>query len=558
MTLAVCTMFGTLGVNPAQISLEAQAVQLDSEVANLTNQVSKFDSKIRENLNTWVDYTKLENYAPSEIEIVIPPNFDPKTLELQGEVMVEEVAETTVSPSKTVEATTVSPSKTVEATTVLPSNKTLKITQRQTPKMELENKLEKIAKKLGTKIVAEKFISPSKTVGGVSVSPNVATTTVSSSKNGIRISKKDLKPLYKSLYPSKQALQNLNKEILQEKIEFKKQENQEKLNKTISAIFEGPQVSADQWTSNSSSALVIYNRQGTIGQWAFDIRDNLLQQGSRVQLYTRSNGTDNAQRWLTRGDTSSIYLASNPNLCLDASNYLVQGSQIHLWQCHDGINQQWITYQDGTIRPYHAQNLCLDSSAGFVNKSQIHLWQCHGGDNQNWRMGENDFGNNHYQSITASKSVDSSSFINTTGHTLMYLHKDYARSNTFSMWGNRKDSNGNIVPDRDRVNGWDKKNNIGSNTYIYVDDSSDIDVSNNNYSNWRKKTVMLSKQNFDKIKYMRGWDKGWYRDYSGLNPIRGVNCASYSVALWNEYVAPNYTINFTVGYITPTYVYDSI
>jgi hypothetical protein len=368
-------MFGIFISDPAQINLEAQAIRLDLEVQKLTEQVSKFDNKIQENLNTFVDYTKLENYTPSEIEIVIPPNFDPKELELEGEVTVEEIDNLSPldSPLKGAKATEISPAGgstqfigggSLQIDKLAPSTKPLKITSRQTVKQEKSGKADKIAKKFKTKVSSDKFISPSKENGKK----------LKNKKTEIEsISITDLKPLYESLYPSKQALNQLNKEILQEKIGFKKQEDEAKFKKTISAIFEGHTVSADQHTSNSTSALVIYNKTNTVGQWAFDVRDNLLQEGSKIQLYQRSANLDKAQQWKTDAITSRIYLASKTNLCLDASNSLREGSAIHLWTCHNGNNQRWIAHPDGTIRPINNQNFCLDASNGVRNESRIHL-----------------------------------------------------------------------------------------------------------------------------------------------------------------------------------------
>jgi hypothetical protein len=207
-------MFGIFISDPAQINLEAQAIRLDLEVQKLTEQVSKFDNKIQENLNTFVDYTKLENYTPSEIEIVIPPNFDPKELELEGEVVVEtieldsplksgnnpqNVAETTASPSKSVEESLAVPII-AQIDKIKPVPKPLKITSRQTVKQEKSGKADKIAKKFKTKVSGDKFISPSKENGKKFKNKKTEIESIFIT---------DLKPLYESLYPSKQALNQL-------------------------------------------------------------------------------------------------------------------------------------------------------------------------------------------------------------------------------------------------------------------------------------------------------------------------------------------------------------
>ncbi|MES9521544.1 endo-1,4-beta-xylanase [Streptomyces capoamus] len=70
--------------------------------------------------------------------------------------------------------------------------------------------------------------------------------------------------------------------------------------------------------------------------------------------------------------------------CLDVpGSGTTDGTQLQLWDCHGGTNQQW-TYSDaGELRVYG--NKCLDA-AGTGNGSKVQIYSCWGGDNQKWRL----------------------------------------------------------------------------------------------------------------------------------------------------------------------------
>ncbi|MEW1776451.1 endo-1,4-beta-xylanase [Streptomyces sp. NPDC086777] len=70
--------------------------------------------------------------------------------------------------------------------------------------------------------------------------------------------------------------------------------------------------------------------------------------------------------------------------CLDVPGAgTTDGTQLQLWDCHSGSNQQW-TYTDaGELKVYG--NKCLDA-AGTGNGSKVQIYSCWGGDNQKWRL----------------------------------------------------------------------------------------------------------------------------------------------------------------------------
>ncbi|PWI13154.1 1,4-beta-xylanase [Streptomyces sp. Act143] len=70
--------------------------------------------------------------------------------------------------------------------------------------------------------------------------------------------------------------------------------------------------------------------------------------------------------------------------CLDVPNAsTTDGTQLQLWDCHGGTNQQWTSTSAGELRVYG--NKCLDA-AGTGNGAKVQIYSCWGGDNQKWRL----------------------------------------------------------------------------------------------------------------------------------------------------------------------------
>jgi hypothetical protein len=72
--------------------------------------------------------------------------------------------------------------------------------------------------------------------------------------------------------------------------------------------------------------------------------------------------------------------------CLDVPNVsMTNGTQLEIWDCNGGSNQQWTQLANGGLRVY--ANKCLDvighaTAAG----SKVAIWDCNGGTNQQWRV----------------------------------------------------------------------------------------------------------------------------------------------------------------------------
>ncbi|SPF05653.1 endo-1,4-beta-xylanase [Streptomyces sp. MA5143a] len=70
--------------------------------------------------------------------------------------------------------------------------------------------------------------------------------------------------------------------------------------------------------------------------------------------------------------------------CVDVpGSATADGTQVQLWDCHSGTNQQWTYTAAGELRVYG--NKCLDA-AGTGNGTKVQIYGCWGGDNQKWRL----------------------------------------------------------------------------------------------------------------------------------------------------------------------------
>lgn len=70
--------------------------------------------------------------------------------------------------------------------------------------------------------------------------------------------------------------------------------------------------------------------------------------------------------------------------CLDVpSGSTTDGTQLQVWDCNNGTNQQWTYTAAGELRVYG--NKCLDAG-GTGNGTRVQIYSCWGADNQKWRL----------------------------------------------------------------------------------------------------------------------------------------------------------------------------
>ncbi|MBS2966470.1 ricin-type beta-trefoil lectin domain protein [Actinocrinis puniceicyclus] len=102
--------------------------------------------------------------------------------------------------------------------------------------------------------------------------------------------------------------------------------------------------------------------------------------GTQVELWDCNGGSN--QQWTS---TSAGELRVYGSSCLDAYGQGTSpGTKVDIWSCTGQSNQKWNLNADGTITSAQS-GLCLDATgAGTANGTALELWSCNGGSNQKW------------------------------------------------------------------------------------------------------------------------------------------------------------------------------
>ncbi|RRR98071.1 RICIN domain-containing protein [Glycomyces terrestris] len=117
-----------------------------------------------------------------------------------------------------------------------------------------------------------------------------------------------------------------------------------------------------------------------------DVPNQSTTNGTQLQIWDCWTGAN--QQWTATAAGELTVYSGTTRKCLDASGGgSANGTQVIIWTCHGGANQRWNRNADGTITNA-ASGLCLDvSGAATVNGTKIVLWSCNGGANQRWTLG---------------------------------------------------------------------------------------------------------------------------------------------------------------------------
>jgi len=102
--------------------------------------------------------------------------------------------------------------------------------------------------------------------------------------------------------------------------------------------------------------------------------------GTQVEIWDCNGGGN--QQW-TQQSNGALQVFGNK--CLDVlNNATTPGAPVAIWDCNGGANQQWTVNSNGTIVGVQS-GLCLDvTGQGTANGTLIELWTCNGGANQRW------------------------------------------------------------------------------------------------------------------------------------------------------------------------------
>jgi len=118
--------------------------------------------------------------------------------------------------------------------------------------------------------------------------------------------------------------------------------------------------------------------RGVASNRCLDVNGGSQTDGTNVIIWDCHGGTN--QQWTV---ASNKQISVFGNKCLDAPGTSA-GARIRIMTCGSGTNQQWNVNPDGTITGVQS-GLCLDvTGAATANGSAVELWTCTGGSNQQW------------------------------------------------------------------------------------------------------------------------------------------------------------------------------
>ncbi|MFC4592288.1 RICIN domain-containing protein [Sphaerisporangium corydalis] len=139
----------------------------------------------------------------------------------------------------------------------------------------------------------------------------------------------------------------------------------------------------NSWTQIATDTTIGHKKLIRLASPATTTRVRLRITGSRavpsvaeIGLYRRPSG----------GTSASTIRGVASGRCLDVPNASqTNGTQLAIWDCNSGANQQWSPTSASELRVYGGK--CLDvNGGGTADGTPVIIWDCNGQNNQKWRL----------------------------------------------------------------------------------------------------------------------------------------------------------------------------
>ncbi len=116
--------------------------------------------------------------------------------------------------------------------------------------------------------------------------------------------------------------------------------------------------------------------------------------------------------------------------CLDVPAFNdTNGTDVQIYDCNGGTNQQWEFWSDGTVRPTFNTNKCLDLPGWeTADGTPIQIYDCHGGTNQQWTLSSGGILQGY-----GGKCVDDPGFSTSNGTDLQYYDCNGGFNQVFTL-----------------------------------------------------------------------------------------------------------------------------
>jgi alpha-galactosidase len=150
---------------------------------------------------------------------------------------------------------------------------------------------------------------------------------------------------------------------------------------TISASVPGHGVVMYRVSGGSTGGSATATIRGAGSNRCLDDPNGTPTNGTQVVIWDCNGGTN--QQWIRTSGNQLQVLGK----CLDAyDNQTAPGTKVEVWDCNGQSNQQWSVNANGTITGVQS-GLCLDvTGGGTANNSPVELWTCNGGSYQRWAL----------------------------------------------------------------------------------------------------------------------------------------------------------------------------
>jgi O-glycosyl hydrolase len=145
----------------------------------------------------------------------------------------------------------------------------------------------------------------------------------------------------------------------------------------VTAQFDNLTITPGSGSTGGGSSGVL---RGSASGRCLDVPGASQTDGTQLSIWD-CNGGANQQWTLNSLGELTVY----GNKCLDVpGSATTAGTRVQIWTCNGGTNQQWRLGSDGTVVGV-GSGLCLDvTGAATANGSPVEIWTCNGGANQKW------------------------------------------------------------------------------------------------------------------------------------------------------------------------------
>jgi endoglucanase len=117
-----------------------------------------------------------------------------------------------------------------------------------------------------------------------------------------------------------------------------------------------------------------------------DVPNQTTTAGTQLEIWDCNGGAN--QQWTRTSSGQLTVYSGSSQMCLDADNSQTSaGTKAVIRACGGGASQQWNVNANDTVTGVQS-GLCLDvTGASTANGALVELWTCNGGSNQRWILG---------------------------------------------------------------------------------------------------------------------------------------------------------------------------